>query len=60
MFMGYEASQWFGLLEYLFIVTIIFTGAFAVSCIITNKFLHKKKKKFKVKNKKKSYFIDVA
>ena len=61
MFMGYEASKWIGLLEYLFIVTIIFTGVFLVSCIITNKFLHKKRKNnFKTKNKKKSYFIDVA
>jgi uncharacterized membrane protein len=59
MFMGYEASQWIGLLEYLFIVAIVFSGAFAVSCIIYNKFIHKKnKRRKKVENK--SYFIDVA
>lgn len=60
MFMGGTTEQWVGLLEYIFIIAIIFTGTFAVSCIIYNKFLHKRKK-VKIKNsKRKSYFIDVA
>lgn len=62
MFMGYASSQWIQLIEYFVVIFVLFTGTFAVSCIIYNKMLHKEKKnKIKVKKiEKKSYFIDVA
>ena len=59
MFMGGTTEQWIQLLEYCFIMLVIFIGVGVISCILTNKTLHRKNK-FKVKNKKKSYFIDVA
>ena len=44
MFMGGTTEQWIGVIEWLFLMVILFTGTFVVSCIITNKFLHKKRK----------------
>jgi hypothetical protein len=58
MFMGYEAGQWIQLILYMLFIATLGVGAFAVSCIITNKFLHKKNNKKKLE--KKSYFVDVA
>ena len=62
MFYGYPISQWIEVGLYMLFMIVLFTGIFAVSCILTNKFLHKNKKnKLKTKKlKKKSYFIDVA
>ena len=60
MFMGGTTEQWIGLIEWLFLMVILFTGTFVVSCIITNKFLHKKRKNNHKSKKaeKKSWFID--
>ena len=61
MFMGYPLSNWFDLGLYCVMMLVLFTGIFAVSCIVTNKVLHRKRKnELKTKNKKRSYFIDVA
>lgn len=65
MFMGYCISDWLRVVEYVFIVLVLFTGAFVLSCICTNKTTHKEKIKNNNNNKqnikgKKSYFIDVA
>jgi hypothetical protein len=61
MFYGYPISQWLELLQYSLEVFVLFIGIGILSCIITNKLLHKKKKKFKPKKtEKKSYFVDVA
>jgi hypothetical protein len=61
MFMGYSIEQWVQLSLYGLLVLVLFVGSFALSCIITNKFLHKRRKNnFKIKNKKRSYFIDIA
>ena len=51
MFYGYPISQWIEVVEWLLLMIILFTGTFVVSCILTNKFLHKNKKN-KLKNKK--------
>lgn len=62
MFMGGTTEQWIQI--GIWFVSMMFLGVvtFAVSCILVNKFLHKKRKNnFKVKKiEKKSYFIDVA
>ena len=59
--MNYSISQWIGVIEWLLLMLIIFTGVFVVSCIIANKMLHKEKKKSRTrKTEKKNYFIDVA
>lgn len=60
MLMGYETGQWIQLGIWLLSMIVLFTGGFAVSCIITNKTLHKKRNKLKRNKKIKSYFIDVA
>ena len=61
MFYGYPISQWLGVVEWFAMMIVLFIGTVAVSCILTNKFLHKdKRKNNRIKNKKKSYFIDVA
>lgn len=63
MFYGYPISQWIDVGVYMLFMIILFIGVFAVSCMLSNKFLHKDKIKNKFKNKKtenKSYFTDVA
>lgn len=60
MFYGGTIEQWVDLGLYMLLMLVLFTGIFAVSCIITNKVLHKRKNELKTKNKKKNYFIDVA
>ena len=61
MFLGGTIKQWIQLGEYCVMMIVLFTGIFAISCIVTNKVLHKKRKnELKTKNKKKSWFIDVA
>lgn len=64
MFMGYSWDRYLELLWYCIFVFVLFTGTFISSCIIVNKtnFLHmNKKRRNKLnKNKKKSYFINVA
>ena len=61
MFLGYPISQWIGVIEWFISMMFLGIGTFAVSCILTNKMLHKKKKKSRIKKvEKKSYFIDVA
>ena len=55
------AEQWINLGLYMLFMTILFTGVVTISYIVYNKFLHKKRKmNLKAKNKKKSWFIDVA
>jgi uncharacterized membrane-anchored protein YhcB (DUF1043 family) len=60
--MNYPLSNWIGLLEYCGIVLVLSIFIGAVSCILVNKILHKKRKNnYKAKKtEKKSYFIDVA
>lgn len=62
MFMGGTTEQWIQIGLWLLLMIILFTGVFAVSCVLTKKVLHKKRKNnFKSKkSEKKSYFIDVA
>lgn len=63
MFMGGTIEQWIGVLEWLVLIIVLGIGTVIVSCILTNKVLHKnkRKKKFKYKKtEKKSYFVDVA
>lgn len=61
MFMNGTIEQWIQIGIWFVLMIFLGVGTFAISCILTNKTLHKKRKNnFKTKNKKKSYFIDVA
>ena len=61
MFYGYPISQWLGVVEWFIIMIFLGIGTFTVSCILTNKMLHKKKRRItRKKIEKKSWFIDVA
>jgi len=61
MFMGGTIEQWIQLGLWFILMIFLGIGTFALSCILTNRMLNKKRKNnFKIKNKKKNYFIDVA
>ena len=61
MFYGGTIEQWIQIGLYMLFMIMLFTGVVTLSYILSNKVLHKKRKNnFKAKNKKKSYFIDVA
>lgn len=59
MFMDYSIVSWLELGLYSVFVLLLFVGTGLLSCFIINYTEHKKRNKLN-KNKKKSWFIDVA